>query len=143
MKKIIFITLFISILTACSKEDSRVENPNLFDVNVDFRVDLSLPQYNGLQFPSNPVLIRNYGNGGIYLMNTGGSYVAWDAADPNHPRDKNCPTMQLDGLRLVCPCDDNTYDLFTGNFVQGDNLEYTLYPYRVEISGNNSLHITN
>lgn len=143
MKKILFIPLLFSILTACSKDDHRVDNPNLFNVDVNLRIDLSLPQYSSLKFPSNPVLIQGYGNGGIYLMNTGGIYVAWDASDPNHPRDKDCPTMELNGLRLVCPCEENTYDLFTGNFVKGDNLEYTLYPYRVEQTGEGTLLLTN
>lgn len=140
-----FIFIFVGLmLVGCSSDDHRINNPNLLDVNVNFTVDLSLPQYSGLQFPSNSVYVSQYGNGGIILMNTGSNYVAYDAADPNHPRKDNCISMEIDGdIRLKCSCEGNTYDLFTGNFIEGDDLEYTLYPYRVTDNGNGILRVTN
>ncbi len=137
-----FLTVIITM--ACSSDDdNRQNNPNLLDVNVNFTVDTSLPQFSGLNFPNDPVYIGGYGNGGIILMNTGSGYVAWDNIDPNHTRNSSCTSMQIDGLRLVCSCEGNTYDLFTGNFIEGENLQYTLYNYRVTETSQGILRVTN
>ncbi|PZD78939.1 membrane lipoprotein lipid attachment site-containing protein [Mesonia sp. K7] len=145
MKKLIFFFSLLGILTACSNDDNVNQNPNLLDVNVNYFVDMNLPQFNALNFPSNPVYIGNQGNGGIYVMNTGpNQFVAWDAADPNHPFTNECPTMELDGIQVTCACEGNTYELFTGNFMESENeLQYTLWAYRVTVNGNNTLQITN
>ena len=144
MKKIFFLFLSTLLMIACSSDDNyRQNNPNLLDVNVNFTVDTSLPQFNGLNFPNDPVYIGGYGNGGVILMNTGSGYVAWDNIDPNHPRNNNCTSMQINGLRLVCSCEGNTYDLFTGNFIEGENLEYTLYNYRVSETAPGIIRVTN
>ena len=145
MKKIYLLFLTVIITMACSSDDdNRQNNPNLLDVNVNFTVDTSLPQFSSLNLPNDPVYIGNYGNGGIILMNTGSGFVAWDNIDPNHPRNNSCTSMQIEsGTRLVCSCEGNTYDLFTGNFIEGENLEYTLYNYRVTETGPGVLRVTN
>ncbi len=143
MKSLLFFAFVGVMLTSCSSDDHRQDNPNLLDVNVNFMVDTSFPQFNPLIHPNNPVYVSQYGNGGIILMNTGSGYVAWDNIDPNHTRDNNCTSMQIDFPHLKCSCEGNTYELFTGNFIEGENLEYTLYPYRVTDNGNGTLRITN
>ncbi|MBW2960390.1 hypothetical protein KW502_01070 [Mesonia sp. JHPTF-M18] len=144
MKKIFIFLFAATLLNACSSDDNnRRNNPNLLDVNVNFTVDTSLPQYNSLNFPNDPIYISNYGNGGIILMNTGSGYLAWDNSDPNHPRNNNCISMQRDGLTLVCDCEGNTYDIFTGNFIEGTDLEYTLYNYRVTETSPGILRVSN
>lgn len=144
MKKIIYVFLGLVLFAACDNDDNRQDNPYLFDLNFSFVVNLSLPQYNGLNFPSNPVYINNYGHGGIILMNTGGNaYVAFDAADPNHVP-KGCSVLEIDGLEGTCQCEDhNRYNLITGQFIEGEDLEYTLYPYRVTDNGNGTLTVSN
>jgi nitrite reductase/ring-hydroxylating ferredoxin subunit len=144
MKKIVYLILTLTVIFSCSDdEELRRNNPNLLDVNVNFTVHTNLPQFNSLNFPSDPVYVGNQGNGGIFLMNTGSGYVAWDAIDPNHARNENCTSMQLNGLRLVCECEENTYDLFTGNFIEGENLQYTLYNYRINKIGEGELQVSN
>jgi nitrite reductase/ring-hydroxylating ferredoxin subunit len=147
MKKYLYLIFIFGLFLSCNKDDNVTNNPNLFDTNVGLRLNLNLPQYSDLKFPSNPVYIGGYGNGGIVVMKRGSqSYVAYDAADPNHPRNQACPTMEVDGLRLVCPCEDNQYDLFTGNFLENEDnpqdLEYTLYRYQARIGGDGFLSIT-
>lgn len=148
MKKHLLLLLIIGLILSCSDDDKVRNNPNLFDTNVDLRLNLNLPQYTPLKFPSNPVLIQGYGNGGIVLMQNGsGSYVGYDAADPNHPRKEECPAMKVDGLRLKCDCEGNQYDLFTGNFLENEEsseeLEYTLYRYRVRATDGGFLEVSN
>jgi len=144
MKKVFYLLFTLAVVFSCSNdEERRRNNPNLLDVNVNFTVDTSFPQYSSLNFPSDPVYVGNYGNGGVVLMNTGSGFVAWDAIDPNHTRNENCTFMQLEGLRLVCGCEENTYDLFTGNFIEGENLQYPLFNYRITEIGQGRLQVSN
>src|SRR5699024_2976793 len=100
MKKL-FSVLFVSLLLAhhcCSSDKQSYTNPNLLDVNVSFTVNLSLPQFNLLQFPLNPVYVEGYGNSGVIIINMGSdNYLAFDAADPNHPV-RDCSALKVDGI---------------------------------------------
>ena len=143
MKKILLIAFISLVVTSCSKSDNHDENCNfLLNVGVNLTVNLSLPQYNQLNFPSNPVLIPNEGNRGIIVTNTGTGFVAYDAADPNHTL-STCSVLAISGLEGTCGCDDhNEYSLFTGQPLNNSDLRCGLKAYRVEESGNN-LFISN
>lgn len=149
MKSIVAGLILVGLMFhSCSSSDYNYDNPNLLNPEVRFEVNLSLPQFNDLQFPNNPVYINGYGNGGVVVLNTGSeSYVAFDAADPNHPFE-DCSVLKIEGLEGVCQCEDhNTYDLFSGTAVEekseGKDFEYTLKPYRVVDNGNGVLTIKN
>ena len=135
--------LMALILLSCSSSDDSDSNCNfLLNAAVNAVINLNLPQYNALNFVSNPVYVPNQGNGGIIVTNTGTGYVAFDAADPNHIQ-SNCSILAIDGLEGVCGCsDENTYSLFTGQPLGNPNLRCGLKAYRVELSGNNLL-VTN
>lgn len=150
MKSIYFaLSLFACLLlSSCSRNDHTYNNPNLLDVTVYFPVNLSLPQYNPLKFPANPVYVKGHGNKGVIIVKTGPeSYVAYDAADPNHPVN-DCSGLKIEGMEGVCQCEDhNTYNLFTGTVIpdksEGGDYEYTLQPYQVISNGNGTLTVTN
>lgn len=100
---------------------------------------MNLPQYNQLGFVNNPVYIENAGNGGIFVNNIGTSFVAFDAADPNHAP-TSCSVLTQDGLNGVCGCDDkNEYSLFNGLPLNDSSLRCSLKAYRVEQNGNTLL----
>jgi len=143
MKKFFLITITSLLLTTCSKNDDANNNCNyLLNIGVNLTVNLSLPQFSQLNFPSNPVPISGYGNGGIIVTNTGTGFVAFDAADPNHIP-STCSTLVISGLEGTCGCDDqNLYSLFTGQPLNNSSLRCGLKAYRVEVSGN-TLFITN
>lgn len=102
---------------------------------------MNLPQYSQLKFTSNSVYLANQGNKGVIVINVGGSYRAWDAADPNHEQSA-CSLLTITGANAVCGCiDANTYSLFTGGSIK-TQLPCGLKEYRVTSSGN-SLIITN
>ena len=137
MKKYLSFILPMMFLCACSSDDARTSNPNLLDINFQFQLDMTLPQYSSLQFPSNPIYVNgpNYGNKGVIVINTGNSFRAFDASDPNHPP-STCSILAINGIEGVCNCgDDNTYNLFTGQPTSSD-LRYPLLEYRVEQNGN-------
>lgn len=135
MKAIYFI-IGLLLLISCESDDNLRRNPNLLDVNVNFEVNLSLPQFNNLNFSGNSVYIPGQGNLGLIIVNSGSGFLAWDAADPNIvPED--CSRLMIDGLNAASSCDDppNEYSLITGQPLIED-LRFSLFAYRVtESSG--------
>ncbi len=142
MKNVLFKTLICLLIVSCSKNDTDKNCNFLVNAGVNFTVNMNLPQFNDLQFPSNSVYVVNQGNGGVFVTNTGSSIMAWDAADPNHTF-SNCSIMTLiDGISAKCNCnDENKYELISGQSL-GDPLPCSLKNYRVEQTGNNTYLIT-
>jgi nitrite reductase/ring-hydroxylating ferredoxin subunit len=131
MKKSLLLAIILALFLGCS--DSNFNNKNPYIPNYTFTIDINmnLPEYSNLRFPSNAIYYSSVGAKGIYIFNTGSGYNAFDAACPNQVIG-SCSTMTLKGINIVCPCDSNEYSLFTG---QG-GLEYPLKQYRVEVNGN-------
>jgi nitrite reductase/ring-hydroxylating ferredoxin subunit len=130
------------ICLGCSSSSNYDESCNfLANINVVISLNLALSQYNQLTFPSNPVYVPNVGNGGIIVNNTGIGYVAFDAADPNHVFSE-CSILSIDGIEAVCSCENNKYNLVTGQPMENPELRCSLKPYFVESNGN-SLFISN
>lgn len=134
--KAFFLLIGFSFLISCESDDNLRRNPNLLNVNVNYEVNLSLPQFNSLNFNGNSVFVPDQGNLGLIIVNSGSSFLAWDAADPNIvPSD--CSRLTIDGLNAESSCDDppNSYSLITGQPLVED-LRYPLFAYRVtESSG--------
>ncbi|OBQ57257.1 hypothetical protein JJL45_00735 [Tamlana sp. s12] len=142
MKSLYFI-LFFTVLLACSSDNNNDNNCNyLLDINVNYSVDLTLPQYSTLNSPGNSIYIPNVGNRGIILANTGANILAWDASDPNHAPSE-CSAIIPDGLFGTCGCgDDNRYNFITGEADNNDALTCALKFYPANRSGN-ILYISN
>lgn len=138
MKNIWFFIALTCVLLSCSDNNRSSSNPNIPNYSVNAYLNTSLPAYNNLLYPSNPVFVSSYGAKGIIVMKTGeGTYTAFDAACPNQPL-ADCKAMTIDGIYAVCSCDKTTYNLFTGLGGQ----EYPMKQYRVELSGT-SVHVYN
>jgi nitrite reductase/ring-hydroxylating ferredoxin subunit len=131
MKKHLLILIVLTLFLGCS--DSSFNNKNPYIPNYTFTIDINmnLPAYSNLQYPSNAIYYAGVGAKGIYIFNTGSGYNAFDAACPNQVI-SSCSTMTLKGINIVCPCDSTEYSLFTG---QGGS-QYPLKQYRVEVNGN-------
>ncbi|WP_136466721.1 Rieske (2Fe-2S) protein [Flagellimonas onchidii] len=135
-------SILLLALISCST-DSTNRNPYLLEVNFRFDVNLNLPSYLELNNIGNPDYIPNAGVGirGIFVMKaglSGSQYVAWEASCPNHAPN-SCSTMMIDGQNAVCPCDNYTYSLFTGQLLNrpdDGNRYYDLLFYRATQSGN-------
>ena len=79
MQKYFYYVLIISLLlsnSSCSDDDNVFNNPFLANVSVNFTADLSLPQYNQLNFAGNAVYQPNVGNAGVILVNTGSQFLS-------------------------------------------------------------------
>jgi nitrite reductase/ring-hydroxylating ferredoxin subunit len=125
----------------CDKDNFNNNNPYLPNYSFAYNINMSLPQYSSLQFPSNAVYVNagNTGIRGVFVFNTGGGYVAFDAACPNQAL-TSCSTMTLNGINVICPCDNVSYSLFSG---QAQGMQYPMKQYRVEQLDNFNLRVYN
>ena len=143
MKKTLSILIF-TLIFSCQKNDDNNVNCNfLLSVPVNASINLNLPQYNQLNFINNPVYVSGYGNKGLIINRIGAnSFVAFDAADPNHTP-SSCSTLEISGIEGTCKCDDaNSYSLFTGEPLGDNTLSCALKAYRAELLGDNVI-VTN
>ena len=144
MKNTIIIFLFATLLLACSSNDDNNNNNNPFltPPPVNLNLNLSLPEYNPLNFPGNSVVISNQGIKGIVVYNVNNSlYTAFDLSDPNH-LPNSCSRMEVDGIVATCQCEDeNKYDIVTGQKIN-DQSQFPMLQYRVERIGD-VIHVFN
>lgn len=131
MKKIAFVFLLSLFLAGCDSGGSNNNNPYIPNYSFTVDINMDLPMYSSLQFPSNAVYIPQgiAGAKGVIVFNSGSGYYAYDAACPNQPI-SNCSTMAVSGIYAVCPCDEEQYSLFTGL----GSLQYPMKRYRVEVN---------
>ncbi len=139
MKKIFVLILILPFVFGCDGGSINNNNPNIPNYPVNLQINMNLPGYTNLQFPSNHIVDYSQGARGIVVFNTGSGYAAFDLACPNQPF-ADCPSaMNISGIEAICECDDTVYNLFTG---QSPGQRYPLKQYRVNISGS-TLVITN
>ncbi|MCL9768836.1 hypothetical protein NAT47_00225 [Flavobacterium sp. HXWNR69] len=140
MKKYLLL-LLLSFFLSCDTDNFTNNNPYIPGYGFNVNINMNLPQFSNLQFPSNGVYIGNAGVGvrGIFVFNTGSGYVAYDAACPNQEL-SSCSTMTLSGIDAICPCDNVRYSLFSG---QAQGMQYPMKRYRVEQLDEFSLRVYN
>ena len=134
MKKIFALLAIIPFLFACDAGTINNNNPNIPNYPVNLSLNLNLPQYSNLQFPSNHIVNYTQGARGIVVFNAGNNYVAYDLACPNQTFDSCNSPMTITGIEAKCTCDDKVYNLFSG---QSPGMQYPMKQYRVQMSGGN------
>lgn len=143
MKNFYIILFYILMLFSCDKDNGNSNNnPYLPNYSFDITVNMNLPQYNALIYPSNAVYINTAGAGirGVIVFNAGsGNYLAYDAACPNQSL-SDCSTMTINGINAVCACDDANYSLFTG---LASGKQYPMKTYRVQMIDATTLRVYN
>jgi len=143
MKIFVTLTLLLVLLSCKTDDNVNQNNPFLIDPLVNLQLDLSLPQYNPLNFPGNSVIINTQGIKGIVVYNIDNNqYVALELTDPNHAPNE-CSRMTIEGIEATCPCaeDENKYNIITGQHLQQPNL-FPMQRYRAVRNGN-VISITN
>ncbi len=130
--RILTIGLLLS-LWACDKNKPD-QNPYLENIGFSREINLDLPEYSSLKFANNSIIVHNVGIKGVIVFNTGNSFLAWEASDPNHyPSD--CSTMTPNQFTCECSCEGNKYSLYDGQKISGDG-NYSLKPYHIYQNGN-------
>jgi nitrite reductase/ring-hydroxylating ferredoxin subunit len=143
MFRIFFVLVATSlVMYSCESDHARVNNPFVPTYSFGFTIDMQLPMYSSLIYPSNAILVTFVGAGtnGVIIFNTGAGYRTYEANCPNQYM-SSCSQLQINSIRAVCPCDSLEYSLFTGLPVAEG--EYAMIPYRVETRGNSQLYISN
>lgn len=139
LKMRLFFTCFIAlfVLAGCDKNnDDNQRNPFLIDLN--FNTQLSAIQAIDLEIPGNAIYVPNGGIRGFFVINTGSGLRAWEASDPNHSPNECSQMILTNDINVTCQCDDaHSYQLFTGQAIENDELQYTLLNYRVNENGSN------
>lgn len=143
IKLLSLVFLLFSLLSCGDDDQPQNDNPFLIEPLVNITLNLDLPQFNGLNFPGNSVVISQQGIRGIIVYNVDNTlYTAFDLTDPNHAPNE-CSTMAVEGIIATCGCDDgNSYDIVTGQHQQQDGDLFPLQQYRA-IRTNNSIRISN
>ena len=113
MKKYLLL-LLLPFLMSCEKENFSNNNPYLPNYGFSVNINMNLPQFSNLQFPSNAVYINKALS--------------------------SCSTMTLSGINAICACDGASYSLFTG---QATGMQYPMKQYRVEQLDAVSLRVYN
>ncbi|MEM9686481.1 MAG: hypothetical protein AAF934_06120 [Bacteroidota bacterium] len=141
MKKQVLV-LMVSFFLSCDTNTAD-RNPYLPEVDFSFEINLNLPLYSSLKVPGNAIYIGNAGVGvkGIFVVNNGSSFFAWEASCPNHtPND--CSTMSItDGINCTCSCEAHTYSLIDGSLLnlvgepETDGQVYSLLSYNTSFGG--------
>jgi nitrite reductase/ring-hydroxylating ferredoxin subunit len=141
MKKIIVLLIFLPLVLACDSGSINNRNPNIPNYTVYLQINMNLPGYSNLQFPSNHITDFGPTSGarGIVVFNTGSGFVAFDLACPNQPYDSCNSPMTISGIEATCDCDDTVYNLFSG---QSPGQQYPMKQYRVDVNGS-TLIVTN
>lgn len=136
LKKYLFLLICGIILSSCSPEDEIRSNPYLTNISFRVNLNLSLPEYNALNFPGNSYVTYIEGINGIVVYNINNTqYAAFELSDPNHPL-QSCSELSVNGIIASCNCNDgNSYNILTGELSAGTG-QYSLKPYRVRKSGN-------
>ena len=140
--------LFLMVLFFACNNDQTNRNPYLQEIGFRFDINLNLPLYSQLTNPANPVYIGTLGvgNRGVFVINLGfDQFRVFEASCPNHPPN-SCSTMQIDGQKAICPCEDYEYSLATGQqFSPPDdgNRYYNMLEYNARFNGSDVVIISN
>lgn len=132
MKKIFILLLLFPFLFGCDGGSVNNNNPNIPNYPVNLIINMNLPAYSNLQFPSNHIVDYSQGARGIVVFNTGSGFNAFDLACPNQSFSTCGSPMTISGIEATCDCDDTVYSLFSG---QSPGQQYPMKQYRVDING--------
>ena len=137
MKKALILLLFLAVLGCNSSDDGNTLLPN---VPVNVTLNLNLPAYQDLLINNGSVFVPGHGIKGIIVFRLSESSIfAWDAACP-HISPSGCSTMTINGVKMVCNCDDTEFSLLDGSPLSGT--QFSARQYRATKTGN-SISITN
>jgi len=139
MTRVFYLLFLLPFFMGCDSGHINNNNPNIPNYSVNLQINLSLPGYSNLQFPSNYIVDYSQGARGIVVFNAGSNYVAFDLACPNQPFTTCTTPMTISGINATCGCDNTVYNLYSG---QSPGQQYPLKQYRVDVNGG-YLYVTN
>ncbi len=134
MKQLILIILFLSLLSCGTSDDGNTTLPNV-PVNETVFLNTTVD----LQVVGGSTVISGGISGIIIYRFSTDQFLAWDRACPHIPPNQ-CTAMTLDGLLMLCSCDDSRFSILDGSPQSGT--PFAARQYRV-IKNGETLIITN
>jgi nitrite reductase/ring-hydroxylating ferredoxin subunit len=121
MKKYILIILLFGLFFCDNTDDNNQFLPN---VPVNFTVNLNLSEGIDLQVPGGQAIFENKGISGIVVIRQNiDLFIAFDLACPHLEPFQDCSTMTVGTLFMVCPCDNERFQLTNGAAENGEITE--------------------
>lgn len=137
MKKLLLIALITTFFSCGSSDDGNTILPN---VPVNVTLNLNLPAYQDLLINNGSVFVSGHGIKGIIVFRfSANNILAWEAACP-HISPNQCSTMVINGVKMVCGCDDSEFSILDGAPLSGT--PFPARQYRAVRAGN-TITITN
>ena len=149
MNKIITLLSLISVTSffiSCENEiNSGDNNPCLIDKSVNEKLDLNDTEYADLKFPGNSEIYPDqvYFIEGVYIINLGSYYSAFEIAEPNDC-DNECGLPVFSEGKFIYTCGENTteYNLL-GHKINAEKGDFNMRAYNTRVSNDkNTLYIT-
>ncbi len=134
MQKIIAVILFISLYSCGTSDDGNTVLPN-----VPVNETVFLNTTGNLQAVGGSAIIPGGISGIIIYRFSTDQFFAWERACP-HIAPNQCSPMTLEGLLMICSCDDSKFLILDGS-PQNDT-PFSARQYRV-IKNGETLIITN
>lgn len=131
---VINILLLISLISCTTSDDGNTILPNV-PVNETVFLNTTID----LQVIGGSAIISGGIAGIIVYRLSSDQFLAWDRACP-HISPKQCSAMTLNGLLMVCPCDNSEFSILDGSPQSGTS--FSARQYRV-IKNGETLIITN
>ncbi|MEN8927542.1 MAG: hypothetical protein ABF242_02775 [Flavobacteriales bacterium] len=138
--KIVSIFFVLTLLLHCNKDNQE----RAFYPPIDVYVNITLPQYNGLQVPGGWAYVQGGLKGIIVYARGGNEFSAYDR-NCTFNEENSCGTAEVnsDNIIIDCLCDGSQYNIFDGG-VNTAPATLPLKGYQTSFnSGNNTLRIFN
>ena len=128
--------LFLLLFYSCN-DDYTDNNTYLPNVQVNFTINLNLPEGNDLLISGGHKIFYDRGIKGVIVFNNGlDNYIGFDLACP-HINLQDCSTMTFEqsDLYLTCPCDEEQFSKLNGAPKNGE-IQHAARRYIVSKNGN-------
>lgn len=140
LRFILFLTLAVSIITACNKSNSHPV-PN---IPFDFTIDITLPSYSALMGVGGFTYVTGGSRGIIVYRRSIDEFVAFDRHSPQDPEGSCALPLYPDEenfLILIDSCSSARFSLYDGSAISDS--EFGLRQYQTVFNGTNILRIYN
>lgn len=140
LRFILFLTLAVSIITACNKSNSHPV-PN---IPFDFTIDITLPSYSALMGVGGFTYVTGGSRGIIVYRRSIDEFVAFDRHSPQDPEGICALPLYPDEenfLILIDSCSSARFSLYDGSAISDS--EFGLRQYQTVFNGTNILRIYN
>lgn len=136
MKKL---NVFLVFMIFCACTNAPFQNQCLPNIIVDETINLDLPQFIDLRVPGGWVSTR-LTNRNVVIINRSSGFKAFDLQCP----EEHCSSsMNYDGLKLICTCNQEEYNPLSGGAPLTEGVECFAKEYLTQTINSSTIRISN